>query len=82
MDMQGFAFTCLRQIEMSRTYGLTEWREDLKGIMKRAGFGEQPVVFLFSDTQVGNSLEALGRATLRDHPNDNTLEALRCKTSE
>ena len=41
------------QIEMSRTYGITEWKEDLKIILKKAGFGEQPVVFLFSDTQVG-----------------------------
>ncbi|KAA0191400.1 hypothetical protein HAZT_HAZT007382 [Hyalella azteca] len=44
--------TQIPQIEMSRTYGLTEWREDLKLLVKKAGFGEQPVVFLFSDTQI------------------------------
>ncbi|KAF2360955.1 Dynein heavy chain AAA module D4 [Trinorchestia longiramus] len=42
----------LIEIEMSRTYGITEWRDDLKMLVKKAGFGEQPVVFLFSDTQV------------------------------
>ena len=37
---------------MSRTYGLSEWREDVKTVLKKAGLGEQHVVFLFADTQV------------------------------
>ena len=37
---------------MSRTYGMTEWREDIKTVIKKAGLGEQHVVFLFADTQV------------------------------
>ncbi|ROT82768.1 hypothetical protein C7M84_024054 [Penaeus vannamei] len=41
---------------MSRSYGLTEWREDLKMILKKAGTGEQHIVFLFSDTQIKNEI--------------------------
>ncbi|RXG59873.1 hypothetical protein Avbf_02974 [Armadillidium vulgare] len=37
---------------MTRTYGLNEWREDLKALMRKAGIGEQPVIFLFGDTQI------------------------------
>ncbi|CAL4076496.1 unnamed protein product, partial [Meganyctiphanes norvegica] len=42
----------LFEVEMSRSYGITEWREDLKFLLTKAGTGEQNVVFLFSDTQV------------------------------
>ncbi|XP_076039498.1 dynein axonemal heavy chain 7-like [Oratosquilla oratoria] len=51
----------LFEVEMNRSYGLTEWREDLKTIIKKAGTGEQHVVFLFSDTQVKDEvfLEAI-----------------------
>lgn len=41
---------------MSRSYGITEWREDLKTILKKAGSGESHIVFLFSDTQVDDFL--------------------------
>ena len=37
---------------MSRTYGITEWREDLKMLMRKAGIGENHIIFLFGDTQV------------------------------
>ncbi|CAH8511378.1 unnamed protein product [Dicrocoelium dendriticum] len=40
------------QIELSKTYGFTEWREDLKKIMLTAGIDDNPVIFLFSDTQI------------------------------
>ncbi|XP_063594554.1 LOW QUALITY PROTEIN: dynein axonemal heavy chain 7-like [Penaeus indicus] len=46
----------LFEVEMSRSYGLTEWREDLKMILKKAGTGEQHIVFLFSDTQIKNEI--------------------------
>ena len=39
-------------IEISKTYGQTEWREDLKTVLRRAGAEGQPTVFLFSDTQI------------------------------
>ncbi|XP_029991393.1 dynein heavy chain 1, axonemal [Sphaeramia orbicularis] len=40
------------QIELSKNYGLTEWREDLKGIMLKAGLQNQQITFLFVDTQI------------------------------
>jgi dynein heavy chain len=42
----------LFQIELSKNYGIPEWREDIKGCMKKAGLDNSPVVFLFSDTQI------------------------------
>ena len=40
------------QIELSKNYGVVEWRDDLKKVMMKAGLENAPVVFLFSDTQV------------------------------
>jgi len=40
------------QIELSKNYGMSEWREDLKKVMLAAGLNNQQTVFLFSDTQV------------------------------
>ena len=40
------------QIELSKNYGIAEWRDDLKKMLKRAGLENLPVVFIFSDTQV------------------------------
>ena len=42
----------LKQIELSKNYTATEWREDLKLVISQAGTGANPFVFLFSDTQV------------------------------
>lgn len=39
-------------IEVSKSYGTTEWRDDLKKVLKQAGGAGQPTVFLFSDTQL------------------------------
>lgn len=39
-------------IEISRGYGHTEWREDLKGLLRIAGAENKKVAFLFSDTQI------------------------------
>lgn len=44
-------FNCM-QIEISKTYGMTEWRDDIKTVMLKAGLYHQETVFLFSDTQV------------------------------
>ena len=39
-------------IELSKSYGVTEWRDDIKRILKDAGTGQVPVVFVFVDTQI------------------------------
>lgn len=44
-------FVCF-QIELSKSYGASEWREDIKGLMLKAGLYNTETVFLFSDTQV------------------------------
>ena len=44
------------QIELSKNYGIAEWKEDIKNCMKKAGLENIPIVFLFSDTQVSSTL--------------------------
>lgn len=43
------------QIELSKNYGQTEWRGDIKSIMLKAGLQDQQITFLFVDTQVNSS---------------------------
>ncbi|XP_055007109.1 dynein axonemal heavy chain 7-like [Boleophthalmus pectinirostris] len=40
------------QPEISKSYGLTEWRDDIKMLMKNAGVKGQKTVFLLTDTQI------------------------------
>ncbi|KAL3266448.1 hypothetical protein HHI36_010620 [Cryptolaemus montrouzieri] len=40
------------QIELSKVYGTTEWRDDIKQLMLKAGLLRVESVFLFSDTQI------------------------------
>ncbi|XP_014215495.1 dynein heavy chain 3, axonemal [Copidosoma floridanum] len=42
----------LYTIEMTRSYGLSEWRDDLKNLLRRAGCDGKPTVFLLSDSQI------------------------------
>lgn len=42
------------QIEISKNYTNTEWREDLKSVLRGAGTGAMPLTFFFSDTQIKN----------------------------
>ena len=45
----------LFQIELSKSYGISEWKEDLKKLLMKAGVENKPMVFLFVDTQVSNT---------------------------
>ncbi|XP_075795609.1 dynein axonemal heavy chain 1 isoform X2 [Pelodiscus sinensis] len=40
------------QIELSKNYGMAEWREDIKKIMLKAGLQRLPITFLFTDSQI------------------------------
>nr|XP_034961987.1 dynein heavy chain 1, axonemal isoform X3 [Zootoca vivipara] len=40
------------QIELSKNYGISDWREDLKKIMLKAGLQNLSITFLFTDTQI------------------------------
>ncbi|XP_053173949.1 dynein axonemal heavy chain 12 [Scomber japonicus] len=40
------------QPEISKSYGMTEWRDDLKMLLKNAGVKGQKTVFLLTDTQI------------------------------
>ncbi|XP_067302544.1 dynein axonemal heavy chain 12 [Pseudorasbora parva] len=42
----------LFQPEISKSYGMNEWREDLKRLMKNAGVKGQKMVFLLTDAQI------------------------------
>ena len=44
-------FKCV-SIELSRGYGSTEFREDLKKMYRAAGIDGEQIVFLFADTQI------------------------------
>ena len=39
-------------IEVSKTYSLTDWRDDLKKVLRMAGEQGKPTVFFFADTQI------------------------------
>eukprot|EP00879_Flechtneria_rotunda_P029009 GHRR01031260.1.p1 GENE.GHRR01031260.1~~GHRR01031260.1.p1 ORF type:complete len:208 (+),score=79.53 GHRR01031260.1:43-624(+) len=42
----------LFSIEISKGYGMMEWREDLKKVLTQAGSLGHPTVFLFNDSQM------------------------------
>lgn len=42
----------LFQIEITKSYGVSEWKDDVKRVMLKAGVGNTNVSFLFSDNQI------------------------------
>ncbi|XP_056631499.1 dynein axonemal heavy chain 1-like [Diorhabda sublineata] len=44
-------FNCF-QIELTKSYGQNDWRDDVKNLMLNAGLMRRETVFLFSDTQI------------------------------
>eukprot|EP00963_Diacronema_lutheri_P008805 scaffold776_cov347-Pavlova_lutheri.AAC.3 len=42
----------LYTIEISKSYGTSEWKDDLRKVMKVAGLQEQEVTFFIADTQI------------------------------
>lgn len=51
----------LFQIEITKTYTFTDWREDLKKMLRKAGFDGASTVFLFGDHQLKVSFQLLWR---------------------
>lgn len=41
-------------MELSRNYGPSEWRDDLKSLLLKSGCEGKPTVFLFADTQIAD----------------------------
>ncbi|CAD6235446.1 GSCOCG00007903001-RA-CDS, partial [Cotesia congregata] len=42
----------IHQVEVTKAYGMNEWREDLKLLLHKAGCDSKFTVFLFSDNQI------------------------------
>merc|ERR1711892_1632521 len=40
------------QLEITRTYALTDWKDDMKRLLLRAGVDGKPTTFLFGDQQI------------------------------
>ncbi|KAJ8963034.1 hypothetical protein NQ314_005606 [Rhamnusium bicolor] len=39
-----------------RTYGIPDWRDDLKKLLMRVGIEGKPLIFLFADTQIADEM--------------------------
>ena len=55
----------LFQIEVTATYGMTEWRDDLKKVLRLSGEKNKSVTFLITDSQITEA--RLARCIEYDH---------------
>nr|XP_023027600.1 dynein heavy chain 3, axonemal-like [Leptinotarsa decemlineata] len=46
----------LFEIELTRNYSISDWRDDLKKLFTRAGCEGKPIIFLFADTQIADEM--------------------------
>jgi dynein heavy chain, axonemal len=44
----------LCSVEVGKSYDVENWREDLRGLLRRTGGSGQRIVFLLADTQIKN----------------------------
>ena len=44
--------SAIQSIEVTSSYGMIEWREDIKSLLMTAGLGKRPLCFMLDDTQV------------------------------
>lgn len=44
------------EIEITRNYGIPEWREDLRKLLMKVGIDGKPTIFLFADTQIADEM--------------------------
>ena len=51
----------------SAGYGMYEWREDMKRLLRKAGLEKKPVTFLFADNQVLNQIDSRIRKTKKNN---------------
>ena len=65
--MFGRSIKRMSQIELSKNYGVSEWREDLKNMLLKAGLQNKSIVFLFSDTQVAAAVNLLNLLFIPSH---------------
>lgn len=42
----------VRTIQLSKSYGVAQWREDVKDVLMECGLGLKPQVFLLSDQHI------------------------------
>ena len=45
------------EIKITRTYGFSEWRDDMKSLMKQCGVNDLPTGFVLSDVQIIGSFQ-------------------------
>ena len=43
---------CFPQIVLSKKYGMAEWREDMKALLRKGGCEGEPTCFLIPDTDI------------------------------